>query len=808
MDRLLQDLRYALRSFAKSPGFTALALLTIGIGVGVNATVFSLVNALLLRPSPGVPDHGSLVSVFTSDFSSGPYGSSSYPDYVSLKTDASAFRGLAAFREAPVSMMRVAGAMERVRPAAVSDEFFDVLGMRPAAGRLISAADAGSAAPVGVIGYNLWQRSFGGAASAIGAHVTLDGQPLTIVGVAPPRFDGLSLGAQTEVWTRLADRTIPAERSHRWLSIVGRLREGSSLRQAQSQLDAVARRLAIEFPESNRGTLRHPDDPRPITVVSHTRLHPRFRAEVAMVGATIMAAVIVVLLIACANVAGLLLSRATSRSREVAVRLAVGASRGRILRQMLTESVLLGIAGGGAGLLMALWTADTLPSFFPAEQAALLDARVDWAVIGFTAAVSMMSGLLCGLVPAFHGVRSPAAGALRSDAGRTGESRRIVRARNTLVVAQVALASVLLLAGTLLTRSLAKALDADPGFTTRRAVVFSVELPSAFTPDRGVAYYESLVAEVASVPGVEQAGLARVVPAAGGSRTVFSVPGYVPAPGEDMELHVNTVHRDYFATMGMPVFDGRLFEPADAPDAPLIVVNQVFADRYFGGDAVGRRILTFAKQELQIIGVVRAQLRDGLQNAGLPIVFVQLGGDFPRRATVVARTAGDPRPLLDTIRRRATAVDENVAVFRAISLDDHLGEAVAANRLTVALVATCGLMAFTLSVVGVYGIVAYSVVRRTREIGVRVALGARPEQVLALFVRESGRIVVIGVAAGVLVAIGSTRWLASMLYGVSATDAATFLLVPAAIATTALLASCIPAARALRISPVAALRHE
>ena len=805
MDRLLQDLRYALRSFAKAPAFTALALFTIGTGIGVNATVFSFVNALLLRPSPGIPDPATLVSIYTSDYSSGLYGASSYPDYLSIRNEAPALRGVAAFAGGPVAVTRMGSRVERIRTMAVSGDFFDVLELRPAAGRLLSPADAESRAPFAVIGFSLSQRLFGGATTAVGAQISVDGTPLTIVGVAPERFDGLNLGNLIEIYTPLR----PSDsRSSRGLALVGRLQRGANLRQAQAQLDAIAARLGAAYPASNRGTLARPNDPRPITIVRHTRLHPRFRSEVAMIGATLSAAVALVLLIACANVAGLLLSRATARAREVGVRFALGASRVRILRQMLTESVLLGLAGGAFGLLFALWTSDALPSFFPADQASMLDASIDWAVIGFTAAIALTSGLIFGLVPALQGMRSSPAGAMRGAAGGGGDSRRLVGARNMLVVAQVAFASVLLVSAVLLARSLANAANADPGFSTRNAVVLSIELPSGMTRERALAYYRALTESVDALPGVEGAAVARMVPIAGGSRRMFAVPGYVPRQGEDMELHINAVDQRYFDVMGIRPVEGRVYSASDAPDAPLVVVNQAFATRYFGGDsAVGRRIRN-VNNELEIIGVVSVDRRDGLLETPGPIVFMLLGRDSMSRAFLVARTAGDPRAVADSVRRQAMAIDDRVAIFRTVTLEDHLAEAVAVNRLTASLVTFCGGLAFLLAIVGIYGIVAYAVVRRTREIGVRVALGARPGQVLALIVGEGGRVIGIGIVLGVVAALASTRLLGSLLYGISATDASTFLTVPAGVAAAALIASCVPAVRALRISPVAALRHE
>ena len=806
MAALRQDLVYAIRWFARAPAFMCLALVTLGIGIGVNATVFTFISALLIRPSPGLNDAGSLVSIHTSDYSSGIYGTSSYPDFVSIQSEAPAFREAAAYSSGPMTVVRIQGHVERLRTMAVSGEFFQLLGLRPAAGRLLDAADATAAAPVAIIGASLWQRAFGGAPSAVGTQIVINDAPFTIVGIAPEGFQGLTMGNLADVWTPLRPRTAATDRGNRGLSIVARLAPGIDRRQAQTQLDGVAARLAAAFPASNRGTLARPDDPRPMTVVPQTRLHPRFRSEIAMLGAILVAAVALVLLIACANVAGLLLSRATSRAREVGVRRALGASSGRIVRQMLTESMVLAIAGGAVGLLFALWTSDVLPSFFPEDQAGILDARVDWTVLMFTAATALASGLMFGLAPALHGLRSGPGSVLRHE-GR-GDGSRTVRLRSVLVVSQVALASVLLVSATLLTRSLANAANADLGFSTRNAVVASIELPSSMTPARGLAYYDTLISTIAAIPGVEQASVARVVPVAGGSRRIFAVPGYVPRPGEDMELHINTVDQQYFSTIGMRPSQGRVFASTDALDAPVVVVNEALATRYFGGDAVGRRIRMGSGPDLEIIGIVPVNRRNGIQDAVGPVVFLRLGRDFTTRAMLVARTTGDPRLLADTIRRRATAVDENVAIFRSMPLDEHLADGVLANRLAASLVGVCGALAFVLAVVGVYGVVAYAVVRRTREIGVRIALGARPGQVLGLILREGGRVVGVGVAVGVAAALASTRLLDSLLHGISPTDVATCLGVAAAVAVSATLASCVPAMRALRITPTAALRHE
>jgi predicted permease len=476
---------------------------------------------------------------------------------------------------------------------------------------------------------------------------------------------------------------------------------------------------------------------------------------------------------------------------------------------MLTESSILGAAGGGFGLLFALWTSDALPSFFPAEQARMLDARIDRQVLAFTAAVSVVSGVLLGLAPALQGVRSATADALRGDGGHATEGRFGTRSRVGLVVGQIAVASVLLIGAVLLIRSLDKALEADLGYATRDAILASVEMPRDRPAPAMLAFYDRALESVGALPGVESVAFARFVPVAGTSRRLFRMEGYTPRPGEDTELHDNVVSRDFFSTMQIRVSAGRTFGSADTKSGrPVVIVNDLLADRYFGGHAVGRRLRDGGGTELEIVGVVRASRRLSLQEPPKPVVFYPLEQVPAPRALLVARTAGDPAGLADPIRRTITEMDREVAVFRTVTLEAHLAEALATNRLTAALVGACGLMALVLALVGIYGIVAYSVARRTREIGVRVALGAQPRQIFRLIVSEGGKVVALGVIAGVIAAAAGMRLLGSMLYAVSATDPVTFAAVPAALGVVALLAGCLPAWRALRLNPIVALRQE
>ena len=809
MDALLQDVRYAFRSWIKSPAFTLVALATMATAIGANATVFSFVSALLLRPVTGVRSPSTLVSVYTGDFSSGPYGASSYPDYESIRASAGALAQLAAFYEPPPTLLRIGDQTERVRTMSVTGNFFDVVGVQPVAGRTLTAGDtAAGTSPAALIGETLWHRSFGGRPSAVGETISINGAPHTVVGIVPESFSGLTLGAAYEIWTALPPETDAGARGNRMVSLIGRLAPGIDLVQAQAQLDGVAAQLAAAFPDTNRGTLARPDQPRPLSVVRHARLHPDFRGDVAMIAIVLLTAVALVLLIACTNLAGLLLSRATARHREIAVRLALGAGRARLFRQMLTESVLLGMAGGGLGLIVTLWTADVLPSYFPPEQARMLGVEVDWRVLTFTAAAAMLSGLVFGVAPALHGLKTVPAEALRAGSQRIGDSGGGVRARKVLVGAQVALACVLLVSALLLTRSLSNALEDDRGFNTRQAVRATIELPRSMPAEAARPYFDTVLERVRAVPGVEAAGFAQFVPIAGLARRGFTMEGYAPRAGEDTELHINTVSRDYFETMRMDALRGRLFGDADRSGRHVAVVNHTLADRYFGGNAVGRTLIDSRGRELEIVGVVRANRRFDLQDPPAPVVFYLLDQQFTPRLTLVARTAGDAALLADTVRRTIMPVNPDAAVFRTVTLDAHLEEGLAANRLTVALVVTCGLIALTLALIGVYGVVAFSVARRRREIGVRVALGATPWQILRPLLAEYGVVVCLGLAVGIVTALSVTRLLGSMLYGISATHPGTYALVIVILVTAAALASVLPASRAMRVNPVSALRQD
>lgn len=807
VDSVVDDLRFAVRSYFKTPVFTVVAVLTLAVGTGVNATVFTFVNALLFRPAP-VPDPRTLVSVYTSDFSSGPYGDTSYPDYLVLKSDTSAFEGLAAHDGGSSALLQTTESVERIRRTAVSENFFQVLRLTPQTGRVIGPQDfAAGAPPVAVISDELWRRVFISAPDVLQQHVSINGRSHAIVGVLPRGFV-LDLAPAIHAWIPLPHDAAGTDRGSRALSLVGRLERGRSLEEAQTEVSTIAARLAREYPATNMGTLENRDQPRPMFVLRHTRLFAPMRREVAMLGGVMMAGVGLVLLIACANIANLLLSRAAGRIREMAIRRALGAARGRIVVQILTESVLLGLLGGGLGVLFALWTADALPSFFPAEQAAMVDARVDLNALVFTLAVALASSLLFGMAPAFQALRMPLADALRSTSGLTA-SKTGARMRSTLVVAQIALATVLLVSAGLLVRSLLNSLQADLGFGTREAVVLSIEQPLDRDEAQGLAYYRRVVERVRAMPGITSVSLARTIPLFGSGRRGFRPEGYEFKPGETREFSYNVVSHECFETLQIPVLAGRAFDERDGPDGlRTAIVNDVFAKRYFGGRAIGRMITDSRGTVLTIVGVVQTVKHLTVQEQPVPVVYYAHTQAYLGQMTLIARTAGRAEGYVADVRRAAVETDRAVAAFRVTTLASRIDEALTTDRLAASLISLCGVLALLLATVGVYGVVAYAVARRAREFGVRVALGARPTQILSLVLGEGARVTGAGIVLGIVAAFAATKGLARLLYGVSASDSMTFAAVALALTAVTMVATVVPAGRALRVDPMTVLRDE
>ena len=809
MESVLHDLRYAARTLLRTPGWTSMALLTLALGTGANAAVFSFVDALLFKQAPGVHPQRPLVAVYTSDFTSGPYGVSLYPDYLSIKTGTTAFAALAALDDSSAASLRVGDDLQRLRVARVTGEYFEALGVRTSNGRALTPRDADpSAPPAAVIGDALWRRAFAAEPAAIGTTIMLNGAPFTIVGVAPPRFTGIDAGRPIEVWTPLTPAA-ETRRDNRGLRLLGQLNGGVSLDEARAQLDAVAARLAETYPSSNRGTLDRPNDPRAFSIIPATRIVPQQRAQVARIAGVLMGGVGLVLVLACANVASLLLSRTTSRARELAVRRALGASGRRLLRQLLTETAVLAVASAALGLIFAAWTADVLPSFFPPEQAAALDASPGPRVAAFALVLAGLAAVLVGIIPALKALRPPLAAALRGAAGDITE-RTASRSRAVLVIGQVAIACVLLVAAALLAQSVSNQLHADYGFSTRRALLATVDVPLALGEPKTQAFFDQSRARIASLPGIEDAAWARTLPFAGSGRRHFVPDGYVHREGEDLELNYNVVSPEYFRTLGIPLVAGRSFTAADrGPGAGVAVVNEILAQRFFNGRAVGRRLTDSRGTVLEIVGVVRSGKYRTITEDAPPIVYYALAQGYSTGTmSLVMRAGMAPERLADGVRREIRAVSSDVPVFRVVTLQAQLEEALSAERLSAALVSACGVLSALLAIVGLYGAVAYLVTRRTREIGVRVALGAQPRHVVTMVVKHGLGLAVAGIGIGLVAAVGFATLLQSMLYGVSPASPLTHSAVAIVLTIVATIAAYVPARRAVRIDPARALSQD
>ena len=809
METLWHDLRFAARTLLRTPGWTSMAVLTLALGSGANAAVFSFVDALLFKPAPATRPARPLVAIYTSDFSSGPYGKSSYPDYVSIKTETNAFRALSAVDDALTATMKVGDDLQRVRVAAVTPDYFETLGVRVAMGRGLRDEDATpGAAAVAVISHTLWQRVLRADPAVLGTLVTINGRPLTIAGVAPPRFTGIDAGRPCDVWTAF-DPTSGTQRRNRGLRVLGQLQKGVSMPEAQAQLTALASRLAQAYPESNLGTLDHPREPRPFLLMGATRIGPAQRAQVAMVAAVLMGGVGLVLLLACANVASLMLSRATTRAREIAVRRALGASAFRILRQLLTEGAVVSLASAGVAMLLAAWTTDVLPSFFPPEQAASLDVTPGWRSWVFVLALAFASAVLIAILPAIRAVRPPLAAALRGAAGDVTE-KTASRARDALVVTQIAIACILLVAASLLVQSVSNQLHADLGFSARQALIATVDIPSSYGASRGQAFYDQVAERLEAVPGVQSVAWTQTLPMIRFDRTVFAPEGYTPRPGEDLELPYTIVSADYFRALGIAIEQGRAFTRADmsASAARVVVVNEMLSRRFFGGRAVGRRLLDNQGKPLEIVGVARTGRYLTPSDEAPPTVYFPQGGSYSPRMSLFLRTGAAPERFAEAVRREVRSASGDVPVFRVMTLQAHVEEALAAERLSASLVTACAVLSALLAVVGLYAAVAYLVTRRTREIGLRVALGAQPRHVIALVVRHGLGLALAGIGIGAVAAAVVGTLLQSMLYGVSPVSPLTHSTVAVGLAAVAVLAAYIPARRAVRLDPVRALGHD
>ena len=806
MESLLQDLRFGLRALRKRPGLTLIAVVSLGLGIGANTTVYTWMNTFVLRPLPAVPGFNRIVAVNTHGPGDATW-SLSYPSLHDWREQSRSI-DIAASALRQLGLRGEGGTVERTWTAMASGNYFDVLGVRPALGRIFTLRDEEERAPVVVLGYAYWRRRFAGDSTIIGRHLEFNGHDLTVIGVAAPRFGGTIIGLQLDAFVpvtlvpMLTGLTGLDVRQDQFMDGVGRIRSGWTLAQARQELDAVAKRIAVATgdDDSRNGAFVKPLADQGAA----SFLKP---VLIALLGVTGL-----VLLIACANVANLLLARALARRREIGIRLALGAGRWRLVRQLLTESLALGLLAGGVGVLVAFWSRDMLASLLPPAPFPIsLEFIVDGRVLLFTLGVTLAAAMVFGLFPALQASNPSLVLTLRNEIGG-GPSHRS-RLQSALVVSQVALSLVSLVCAGLFLRSLQASQHADVGFTgADHVLLVSTDLHLAGVPDsQRVAVATQLLERLRAVPGVEAASLAMSSPLGfGGSSSVGVAPeGYVPRRNENLSIEYLAVGSDYFRAMGIPVMRGRGVERGDVAEAlDAAVVNERFAQRFWPGqDPIGRR---FRRNGVwrTVVGVAKQGKYHLLTEDAESMIYVPLAQEARSDFDVVVRTAGDPRALTGALHQAFKDVNADLPFLDVRTMAEHMEAAMFVQTLGATMLVGFGAMALLLSAIGIFGVLSYHVGQRTREIGVRVALGAGRREVVGMVVGRAIRLVALGLVIGLALALGAGQLLRSQLIGVGPRDPLTYVGIALLLALVGLGAAWLPARRAARVDPMVALRYE
>jgi putative ABC transport system permease protein len=833
MDKLIKDIRYGARNLLSRPGFTLIAVVTLAIGIGANTAVFSIVNALLFRARP-VAQPERLVELYSGN-SSNPYHASTYPDFLIFREQTEIFSGLAAYH---IDQFKLGGAdeVEQVFGEAVSGNYFELLGVTAIKGRtfLPEEDQTPGTHPVAVISHGLWQRRFNSNPAVIGQTITLNHQSLTVIGIAPPQYTGMIRGLAIEVWVpiMMVPQLVPQiglaqlnGRGSSWLFIVGRLRPEVTLAQTRARFDLITRQLRDAYPEHWREKRQETNEVREkfVTVLSEseTRIHPQMQSSVYAGIALILVMINLVLLIACMNLAGLLLARALERRREIAVRLALGAGRGRIVQQLLTESVLLALVAGIAGTLVAMWLMNLLVAFIPALPEGIrvsIDLQMDWKVLVYTFGFSLLVGVFFGLVPALQISRPDVIAALKEGSQVFAGGYAQSRLRNGLIVAQVALALLLLTGAGLAMRSLRNINPTRLGFDSGNLVVAPLKLEDQYDRPRSQEFYRQLEERTRALPGVQTVSYVDNVPGGllGGSRRSVGIEGYK----QRTEIDTNTIGPGYLTAMNIPIVEGRDFNERDRDGAACVAaVNESFVRRYFAdGRGLGKHLTKLeykqADQSCEIVGVVRDDKFQSLQKQPVPWFAFTLQQTHARRMVMMVHTDGSPESMVPAVRRAIKSLDQDIPVADVVPLTDTFKPVLFLYQLFGAVIGACGSLAVLLAALGIYGTIAYGVAQRTREIGIRLALGANRQDILGLVIRQGMKRVIFGLGFGLLLALALTRVLTSsvfevdLLYGVSASDPLTYVLVGALLMLVTLLACYLPARRATKVDPLVALRYE
>ena len=819
-DSWLQDLRYAVRLLRRNPLFALTAVLSLAIGIGANTTIFTIANALLFKPPLGVADASRLVDVGRSQDGQG-FDNGSYSNYLDIRARNTVFSGIYAYRLGPEPMsLREKGGGERIYGEMVSTNYFNVLGTPPHIGRLFTSDDSEqpAATPLAVLSHRFWMRRFNGDPAIVGQTLVLNGRPFMVIGVTPEGFHGTTV-LTSDLWVpvnmvgELASRLPPAiltSRESAWLVMGARLKPGVTVGQAQAELANIGRALEQEFPDANRG--------KGLRVVASSPV-PGDGAPVAAFMAVLMAIVMLVLAIACANVAGVLLARATTRRREIAVRLAIGAGRGRLIRQMLVESTLLFLIGGSGGLVLARLMTGALLSLLPAVPLPIdVTLALDGRAVVFTLTLSLVAAILSGLAPAFHASRAEVVGALKSDA-QGGPER--IWLRHAFVVSQVALSIVLVVGAGLFARALQRASEIDPGFDPHGVELATLDLSlGGYTADTGRVFARELIRRVRETPGVQAAALSAVMPL--GDRGIglggLAVPGVEPRNGRRFfDVDWNVITPGYFATMKMALSTGRDFSDADREGTPsVVIVNETAARQWWPRqDAIGRTLLQEtgrpdapdAVRTLTVVGVARDSKYRNLGEDPRPFVYVPIQQQYMSRTVIAARSAHGQR-LAGELRALVASMNPNLPIVQSLTFDAYSQLGLLPQRIAASVAGSLGLVGVLLAAIGIYGVTAYMVSSRTREIGIRMALGAERASVVRMVLRQGLTLTMIGAAIGLAVAAAASRLLGSLLFGVGATDPLTFIGSTLLFFVVGAAACYVPARRATAIGAMDALRYD
>jgi len=814
MNGFLRDLSYGRRMLLKRPGLTLIAIVTLGLGIGANTAIFSLVNTVLLRPLP-VDRPEQLVALN----SLSPTGEKnvptlSYPNYRDFRDRNDVLSGLLCYRFAPISLSNN-GVNERMWSYLASGNYFDVLGVKPALGRFFTQDDdkVPGANPVTVITYNCWQKRFGGAPDVVGNTVLINGRSFTIIGVAPRGFNGSEISYIPEMWfpMMMLSQIEPGNdylesRDSANFFVQGRIKDGVTMQQAESGLKTIAAQLESEYPNENEN--------RTIALSPPGLFGAFMRGPIVGFAGVLMAVVGLVLLLACTNLANLLLARATERRKEIAIRLAIGASRSRLIRQLITESILLATVGGALGLMLAYWLVDAMMAFKPPMDIPLsTELHIDYRVLLFTAAVSLITGVVFGLLPALQATNPDLVPALKDETSIGGYRRSWLR--NGLVVFQVSLSLLLLICAGLVLRGLQRAQLLNPGFVAHHAIEMSFDLAlQGYDAPRMKQFKRELIERVSAIPGVEYAGLSNFVPL---SMNINTNNIYVEGAPEERGGNVpqamtSNASPGFVPALGAELLEGRDFTEQDGDTRQrAAIVNETFARRFWPGEsALGKRFSMDGSGGpwIEVIGVMRDGKYFSLSEEATPFVYLNLRPGNGGYLTLIVRTSSEPRTVIGALRGEFQQLDANLPVYSVRTMTEHMALSLFPARVAAVLLGSFGLLALILAAIGIFGVMSYAVSQRTREIGIRMALGANPGGILRLVVGQGLKLIVVGLGIGLAAAFAGTRLMSSLLYGVSATDSITFALIALLLTGVALIACYLPARRATKVDPMIALRYE